>query len=129
MFQINMLRAFLLSLSLMAILGSPGRHAVAQSGANATPAPIVSLLRQNPVLAEVNNVDAGDLARIVDRLSRLANGPRPPRTRNGDDSVPPTLEELRQIGANPLFTAAYQQQPDSALETLRETNHLIQAGR
>jgi hypothetical protein len=110
-----------------ALWGSSGR-AAAQSGANGAPAPAGPILRQNPLLAEVSRVDPGDFERILEQLSRLATGPRPPRTRSGLERVP-SPQERRQLAANQLFAAAYQQRPDDALALLRETKRLIQTGR
>ena len=123
-----MSRALLLSLGLIALIwGISGHHSAAQSGGGGAPAPIVLILHKNPLLAEIDRTSSGDLEQIVEQLNRLANGPRPPRTRTGGG--PPTPEEDRQIAANPLFATAYQRHPENALETLREANRLIGAER
>jgi hypothetical protein len=92
----------------------------AESAQNAPDREIISILKQNPLVADVDRANPDDVWNLVSKLNVLVTNQRDSGgSRSGST---PTPAESAQIAANPALHLAFQSDPAGALALLRETN-------
>jgi hypothetical protein len=83
-----------------------------------------TVLKLNPLVAEVARVDPDEVWDLVRRLQIAGAGPSR-SSGSGRGSDQPIAGEANQIAANPLFAAAFAKQPSETLGILRQVNELL----
>jgi hypothetical protein len=96
--------------------------------AQSPPSPsTATLLKQNPLIGQVEKIDSDGAWDLVKRLQIMAA--RPAQDFGPKRGSQPTAEEAQQLAANPVFRQAYDKDPAAALDRLRETNKVLSRAR
>jgi hypothetical protein len=84
-----------------------------------------ALIAQNPLLAQVAQVNLDLLRSLLSNLRMIITGPR----QGGVRGEPPTKAELTQIAVNPAFSEAFEKDQFATVFLLRQANAAVAKAR